>query len=327
MSKEKKIKVSAKYITKTFDLGKSKSEKIRAILNPMSKGPKKFWALKGINFKVYEGDVVGIVGVNGSGKSTLLNILSGLLLPASGELTINGEATMLTVGAGLRAQLTGRENIRLKSLMMGKTNKEIDDQMDEVIEFSDLGEFIDQPVKDYSSGMKSKLGFSIAVHQDPDILIIDEALSVGDQTFAQKALGKMNEFKNKGKTIFFVSHSLSQVRDFTDKAMWIQYGELKAFGSTSEIAEEYQNWNKWFNSLNKSEKTMYQEQQKQKQILFSEEQLIKEVKSDENLDDSEKQHLSKHIAVGDTMALSMWALFAISLLGTVFFIYQYAMWG
>ncbi|MFR8086533.1 MAG: ABC transporter ATP-binding protein, partial [Leuconostoc gelidum] len=122
-------------------------------------------------------------------------------------------------------------------------------------------------------------------------------------------------------------HSLSQVRDFTDKAMWIQYGELKAFGSTSEIAEEYQNWNKWFNSLNKSEKTMYQEQQKQKQILFSEEQLIKEVKSDENLDDSEKQHLSKHIAVGDTMALSMWALFAISLLGTVFFIYQYAMWG
>lgn len=327
MSKEKKIKVSAKYITKTFDLGKSKSEKIRAILNPMSKGPKKFWALKGINFKVYEGDVVGIVGVNGSGKSTLLNILSGLLLPASGELTINGEATMLTVGAGLRAQLTGRENIRLKSLMMGKTNKEIDDQMDEVIEFSDLGEFIDQPVKDYSSGMKSKLGFSIAVHQDPDILIIDEALSVGDQTFAQKALGKMNEFKNKGKTIFFVSHSLSQVRDFTDKAMWIQYGELKAFGSTSEIAEEYQNWNKWFNSLNKSEKTMYQEQQKQKQILFSEEQLIKEVKSDENLDDSEKQHLSKHITVGDTMALSMWALFAISLLGTVFFIYQYAMWG
>lgn len=327
MSDEKKVKVSAKYITKTFDLGKSKSEKIRSILNPMSKGPQKFWALKGINFEVYEGDVVGIVGVNGSGKSTLLNILSGLLLPASGELNINGETTMLTVGAGLRAQLTGRENIRLKSLMMGKTNKEIDQQMDEVIEFSDLGEFIDQPVKDYSSGMKSKLGFSIAVHQDPDILIIDEALSVGDQTFAQKALGKMKEFKAKGKTIFFVSHSLSQVRDFTDKAMWIQYGELKAFGSTTQIADDYQNWNKWFNSLNKSEKKAYQEKQKQKQISFSEKQLIDEVKNDQKLGDAEKQHLSAHIAVGDAMPLPTWILFAISLVGTIFFIYQYAMWG
>lgn len=327
MSDEKKVKVSAKYITKTFDLGKSKSEKIRAILNPLSKGPQKFWALKGINFKVYEGDVVAIIGVNGSGKSTLLNILSGLLLPASGELDINGETTMLTVGAGLRPQLTGRENIRLKSLMMGKTNKEIDNQMDDVIEFSDLGEFIDQPVKDYSSGMKSKLGFSIAVHQDPDILIIDEALSVGDQTFAQKALGKMKEFKAKGKTIFFVSHSLSQVRDFTDKAMWIQYGELKAFGSTTEIADDYQNWNKWFNSLDKSEKKSYQEEEKQKQILFSEERLVEEVKNDKNLDDVEKQRLSSHIAVGDAMPLLSWLLFATSLVGTVFFIYQYAMWG
>ncbi|MBZ5955498.1 ABC transporter ATP-binding protein [Leuconostoc gasicomitatum] len=327
MGEEKKLKVSAKYITKTFDLGKSKSEKIRSILNPMSKGPQKFWALKGINFEVYEGDVVGIVGVNGSGKSTLLNILSGLLLPASGELSINGETTMLTVGAGLRAQLTGRENIRLKSLMMGKTNKEIDQQMNEVIEFSDLGEFIDQPVKDYSSGMKSKLGFSIAVHQNPDILIIDEALSVGDQTFAQKALSKMNEFKDQGKTIFFVSHSLSQVRDFTDKAMWIQYGELKAFGSTSEIADDYQNWNKWFNGLDKFEKRVYQTEQKQKQILFSEEQLRNNVKNDKKINDTEKKHLSTHIEVGDAMSLPMWLLFAASMFGTLFFLYQYAMWG
>ena len=327
MNEEKKIKVSARYITKTFDLGKSKSEKIRALLNPMSKGPQKFWALKGVSFDVYEGDVVGIVGVNGSGKSTLLNILSGLLLPASGRLSINGETTMLTIGAGLRAQLTGRENIRLKSLMMGMTNKEIDEQMDEVISFSDLGEFIDQPVKDYSSGMKSKLGFSIAVHQDPDILIIDEALSVGDQTFSQKALSKMNEFKARGKTIFFVSHSLSQIRNFTDKVMWIQYGELKAFGSTEEIADDYQHWNEWFNSLTSSEKKSYQEEQKQKQISFSEEQLVQSVINDEELSHTEKKYLSEHIAVGDAMSISTWMLFIISLVGTVFFLYQYAMWG
>lgn len=327
MKEEKKVKVSAKFLTKTFDLGKSKSEKIRAILNPMSKGPQKFWALKGISFEVYEGDVIGIVGVNGSGKSTLLNILSGLLLPASGELTINGDTTMLAVGAGLRAQLTGRENIRLKSLMMGKTNKEIDDQMNEIIEFSDLGEFVDQPVKDYSSGMKSKLGFSIAVHQDPDILIIDEALSVGDQTFAQKALAKMNEFKAQGKTIFFVSHALPQVRDFTDKAMWIHYGELKAFGPTEEIADDYQNWNKWFNGLSKSEKKAYQEEQKQKQISFSEKQLENKVANDSSLSEDEKHKISSHLGVGDAMSMPTWILFAASIVGTLFFIYQYAMWG
>ncbi|WP_040761365.1 ABC transporter ATP-binding protein [Weissella halotolerans] len=327
MSEERKVKVSAKYLTKTFDLGKSKSEKIRAMINPVGKGVQKFWALKGISFEVYEGDVVGIVGVNGSGKSTLLNILSGLLLPTSGELTINGETTLLAVGAGLRAQLTGRENIRLKSLMMGKSNKEIDAQMNDIIDFSDLGEFIDQPVKDYSSGMKAKLGFSIAVHQDPDILIIDEALSVGDQTFAQKALSKMHEFKAQGKTIFFVSHSLAQVREFTDKAMWIQYGDLKAFGSTKEIADDYQAWNKWFNTLSRTEKKAYQEEQKEKQVAFSEEQLAKNIAQDQALVDDEKKAISQHLAVGDAMPISSWLLFGLSFIGMLFFIYQYAMWG
>ncbi|AFT81502.1 ABC transporter ATP-binding protein [Leuconostoc carnosum] len=327
MGEEHKLKVSARYLTKTFDLGKSKSEKVRAILNPLSKGPKKFWALKGISFDVYEGDVVGIVGVNGSGKSTLLNVLSGLLLPASGTMKIDGETSMLTVSAGLRAQLTGRENIRLKSLMMGKTNKEIDNQMQEIIEFSDLGDFIDQPVKDYSSGMKSKLGFSIAVHQDPDILIIDEALSVGDQTFAQKALAKMNEFKAQGKTIFFVSHSLQQVRQFTDKVMWIQYGDLKAIGKTAEIADEYEKWTKWFNGQSKDEKKKYQEEQKAKQIAFSEEKLTRRVQSDEKLAMDEKQHIVSHIAVGDSMRPQTWGLLSLSIIGVLLFIYQYAMWG
>lgn len=327
MPDEKKLKVSAKYITKTFDLGKTKSEKIRAILNPLSKGPQKFWALKGINFDVYEGDVVGIVGVNGSGKSTLLNILSGLLLPASGELTINGETSMLTIGAGLRGNLTGRENIRLKSLMMGRTNKEIDEQMDEIVEFSDLGDFIDQPVKDYSSGMKSKLGFSIAVHQDPDILIIDEALSVGDQTFSQKALAKMNEFKAQGKTIFFVSHSMRQVRDFTDKTIWIQYGEMRAMGPTEEIVKDYEKWNSWFKGLGNKEKSDYQKQQKAKQVSFNEQELAKRISNDERLSAEDKQRLSTHLAVGDYLPVTSWIVLAAATVGFLFTIYQYVMWG
>nr|WP_243284636.1 ATP-binding cassette domain-containing protein [Leuconostoc citreum] len=158
---EAPLKVSGRYITKEYDMGTSRNEKIQAILNPLKSDKEKFWGLKGISFDVFEGDVVGVIGVNGSGKSTLLNILSGALAETSGRLKIKGQTSLLSVWDGLRDNLTGLENIRLKSLMMGLSNKEIDDQIDDISDFSELGKFIKQPVKNYSSGMRSKLGFSM----------------------------------------------------------------------------------------------------------------------------------------------------------------------
>ncbi|WFR74915.2 ATP-binding cassette domain-containing protein [Lactococcus lactis] len=158
-----------------------------------------FWSLRNVNLNVYDGECIGIIGLNGAGKSTLVNLISETISPTTGNLQVNGEVSTISIGAGLQNGITGRENIRLKSLMMGMSNKEIDEQMDEIIAFSELGPFIDELVKNYSSGMKSKLGFSIAVYQNPDILIIDEALSVGDSTFAEKSSKKMFEFSTTKK--------------------------------------------------------------------------------------------------------------------------------
>ncbi|QBO36747.1 ABC transporter ATP-binding protein [Periweissella cryptocerci] len=280
MAEERKLKVRARYVTKQYDLLVKKSDKVKALFNPFSNGLQSFWSLKGISFDVYEGETIGLIGVNGSGKSTLSNIISGIIPPTSGELEVNGETSIIAIGAGLRGQLTGRENIHLKSLMMGMTNSEIAQHMEDVINFADLGDFIDQPVKSYSSGMKSRLGFSIAAYDDPDILIIDEALSVGDETFYQKALDKMVEFREQGKTIFFVSHVMSQVEMFTDKTAWIQYGELKEFGPTAEVLAHYKEWNSWFKKLPKSEKGEYQAAQKELQKEFTVEQLRKNIEND-----------------------------------------------
>ncbi|COI83131.1 polysaccharide/polyol phosphate ABC transporter ATPase [Streptococcus pneumoniae] len=221
--------------------------------------------------------MVGIVGTNGSGKSTLLNVLSGVIPQTSGTLELNGSIGVVAINEGLNWELTGRENIRLKQLMMGKTNKQIDEAMPDIIEFSELGEFIDQPVKNYSSGMRSKLGFSIVTHNDPDILIIDEALSVGDSNFSNKALGKIREFMDQKKTIFFVSHDLGQVREFTNKVMWIQYGELRAFGPTKEIADMYQEFTQELDSMSVEERDRYVAEQKHLQQLFTLDQLRDEM--------------------------------------------------
>ena len=240
----KKIRVSARGLTKEFSLFKSQQEKLKATIT--GEKTESFWALRGLSFDVYDGDVIGIVGTNGSGKSTLLNILSGVIPQTSGEFKVDGEISVVAINEGLNWELTGRENIRLKQLMMGKTNKQIDAQMDDIIEFSELGDFVDQPVKNYSSGMRSKLGFSIAVHDNPDIMIVDEALSVGDSNFAKKAMKKIKEFVAEGRTIFFVSHNINEIRSFTTKTMWIQYGEMIDFADTKTVTAEYEKFNKEF---------------------------------------------------------------------------------
>lgn len=215
---------------------------------------KRFYALKDISFKIPKGDVVGILGTNGSGKSTLSLILSGISQCDEGKIHVNGEQALIAINTGLNQQLTGLENIKLKGALLGLSKKRIADIIDGVIEFAEIGDFLYQPVKTYSSGMKSRLGFSINLCLNPDIIIVDEALSVGDKAFAQKCLKKMSELKTQGKTIIFISHSLPQVQEFCTSAMWIEGGQLKEYGEIHEVCKNYSAYLDKYNALSNSEK-------------------------------------------------------------------------
>ncbi|RCW77404.1 ABC transporter ATP-binding protein [Saliterribacillus persicus] len=259
-----KLKVELNNVYKSFLMRGNQYEKLLelfSIQKKHKKNQKEFLAVRNLTFKVYEGESVGIIGLNGSGKSTLSNLLAQVIQPTSGNINIDGETSLIAISAGLNNNLSGYDNIEQKCMMHGIPKENIEKLKPEIIEFADIGDYIYQPVKNYSSGMRSRLGFAIAVHTDPDILIIDEALSVGDSTFADKSLQKMNEFKKRGKTLFFVSHSAAQVRKFCDKALWIHYGELKAFGETDEVAKQYQDFVTWFNQLPQIEKNNYKREQ------------------------------------------------------------------
>lgn len=228
-----------------------------------------FYALQNISFTVYEGDIVGLVGINGSGKSTLSNIIGEIIPPTEGKVISNGEVNVIAINAGLNGNLTGIENIEFKCLLLGYTQKQIEALMPEIIKFSELGDFIYQPVKKYSSGMKSKLGFAISVTVDPEILVIDEALSVGDQTFADKSLAKMYEFKEAGKTIFFVSHNLGQVKKFCTKIAWIEGGFLKAYGDVDEVMPQYEKFISDFNKMDRKSQEEYKTKMNDKRKVRS----------------------------------------------------------
>ena len=196
--------------------------------------------LQGINLKIEKGKMVALIGTNGSGKSTLLKLMTKIIYPNKGEIIVNGKlASLLELGAGFHPDFTGRENIYFNASIFGMTRKEIDKRIDDIIEFAELENFIDNPIRTYSSGMYMRLAFSVAINVDADILLIDEILAVGDQHFQDKCHAKMKELKKQGKTLVFVSHSMPTVNEFCDEAVWLQNGKIRMIGKTKEVTDKY----------------------------------------------------------------------------------------
>ncbi len=186
----------------------------------------KFWAVNGVSFEIYKGESFGIMGPNGSGKSTIMSMIAGVIKPSRGKVSVFGRvAPLLELGAGFHPELTGRENAMLNGILLGLTKKEITSKIDEILEFAGLGEFIDQPIRTYSSGMMARLGFSVAIHIDPDILLVDEILAVGDESFRKKCFAKMEDFKRQGVTIVLISHDRVTMESFCDRIIEIKEGK------------------------------------------------------------------------------------------------------
>ena len=227
-----------------FNLSKENVDNLKELLIKKIKGEKirfnEFWALKNINFELNKGDRLGILGLNGAGKSTLLKIIAGVYKPTTGKVTRHGHiAPMIELGAGFDPNYTGRENIFLYGSVLGFSREFLESKYEEILEFSELGDFIDVPIKNYSSGMRARLGFSIATVVEPEILILDEVLSVGDAKFRKKCEKKMQGMFDHGVTVLFVSHSLEQVKRLCNKAILLEHGELIAQGDINEVAEIY----------------------------------------------------------------------------------------
>lgn len=233
-------KVSMKFnlgIEKNFSM---KQAFIDLFTKKKNKKSEEFWALTDVSFHVKKGEVVGLIGSNGAGKSTLLKIVSGVMKPTSGKVTVNGVISpMIELGAGFDSELNARENIYLNGAILGYSKKFIDEKFDEIVEFSELKDFLEVPIKNFSSGMTAKLAFSIATIVNPEILIVDEILSVGDIKFQEKSKKKMMDMIEGGTTVLYVSHSLESIRDLCTKVVWLEHGKVIKVGDTKKICEEY----------------------------------------------------------------------------------------
>lgn len=233
----KKFCKSLSYILKYgfIDIGKS----ILGLSGSGKLREREFWALNDISFEIKKGETLGIVGSNGSGKSTFLKLLNGIFMPDKGKVTVKGKVgALIAVGAGFHPMLTGRENIYINGTILGMSKKEIDKKFDEIVEFADIGDFLDTPVKNYSSGMYVRLGFSVAIHAETDILLVDEILSIGDESFRKKSFKKIAEISDKGTTIIFVSHNMGQIKSLCDKAVWLEK-VIKKIGKPDVVVNEY----------------------------------------------------------------------------------------
>lgn len=237
--------IEVKNVSKVYKLYDKPVDRLKEVLFSCfgRRYHREFFALKDINFQVKKGETVGIIGKNGAGKSTLLKIITGVLTPTGGEVTVNGRiSSLLELGAGFNPELTGMENIYFNSSLLGLTKEETDAKIDEILEFADIGEFIDQPVKTYSSGMYVRLAFSVAINVEPDILIIDEALAVGDARFQRKCFAKFEMLKKNGMTLIFVSHDMGSIKQICDKAFLINGGEIVSGGIPKEVIVIYHSY-------------------------------------------------------------------------------------
>jgi len=244
------VRIAVEGVSKRFLLGGARGSDLRERFslphllgrrNQTPIGPtREFWALRDVDFRIYSGEAVGVIGHNGSGKSTLLKLLTGILPPTSGRVRAHGRiGALIEVGAGFHPDLSGRENVYLNGSILGLSRKEIARRFDEIVSFADLEQFIDTPVKRYSSGMYMRLGFSIASHLDPEILLVDEVLAVGDAYFQNRCIRRLNEFVAQGGTVLLVSHATGQVRDFCTRCLWLDHGQLIADGPTDEVLDRY----------------------------------------------------------------------------------------
>lgn len=225
-----------------FTIQENRAHHIKEVVSRFrfSRGKKEFWALKGVTFQVPRGQTVGLIGENGSGKSTLLRCIAGIYRPSRGMVLVGGSvSSLIELGAGFHGELTGRENVLLNGSLFGLTRRQIKERFDSIVEFSEIEEFLDQPVRAYSSGMSMRLAFSLSVHVDPTILLIDEVLAVGDEAFQRKCIRKVIELGASGTTIVFVSHDLNLVREICERTILLHHGELLDDGGTAEVLEKY----------------------------------------------------------------------------------------
>jgi len=226
---------------KNFRLYHERNQFLKAaILRGRRARYEEFWALKDVSFEVPTGSTFGVIGHNGSGKSTLLKTLTGILVPDKGSVSVNGRVSaLLELGAGFHPELSGRENVFLNGAILGLRKREIESKFDDIVEFAGLEQFIDSPVKNYSSGMFVRLGFAVAANVEPDVLLIDEVLSVGDEAFQRKSAERIEQFRREGRTIVFVSHGLGQVEQLCETVAWLDHGHVKAIGPAAEVIAEY----------------------------------------------------------------------------------------
>lgn len=233
--------VSIDDVSKRFRLYRERNQTIKAaIMRGRASVHEDFWALKNVSFDVPAGSTFGLIGSNGSGKSTLLKCLAKIYYPEKGTISSVGRvAALLEVGSGFHQELSGRENIFLNGSILGMSKKEITRKFDEIVDFSGVEKFIDQPVKNYSSGMYVRLGFSVAINVDPDILVVDEVLAVGDTEFQAKCYDKFKDFKKAGKTVILVSHSMGTVQEMCDQTAWLSHGEVMAVGKAKPTIKSY----------------------------------------------------------------------------------------
>lgn len=282
--------IQFKNVSKRFIINHEHSRSLQEVLirfltrRRQESDSEEFWALRHVSFEVPEGKTVGLIGTNGSGKSTALKLMTGILQPTEGEIYVDGRiSALLELGSGMHPELTGRENVFLNGSLLGFSNHEMRKLYAKIVEFSELKRFIDTPVKHYSSGMYMRLAFSVAIHVQPDILLLDEVLAVGDQSFQTKCLDRIYQMKKGGTTIVMVSHALESLQDMCDELIWLNKGRLMGQGETSEMAAQYQYY--IYNLSKQTEKKLFSEESEE----LNEDEVTNEEVQAEELDDQEEE--------------------------------------